>query len=471
MTWLAGPGGQGAQDGHASGVHRAGRVGPGGQAGRVGLAGPGGQGTAAAPTRRDRPRALPHDWWRRDLAVALLALVLCGVETEAVRSLGVLERGGTVVAAYGFAGGLALLCVWRRRFPLSVAACVFLLFLVVNLTEPDVLNLLGNKAVLALVLFSTAAWAWPRRRARTVLAALVAGLLLLGAVLTVRGTVASGLWSQPTLHLLPPGLALLLDNLLVNAMWCGLPVLAGTIAWHLVQERMLVEEQAALIDAQAEERRADAVADERLWIARDLHEVASRDVAAVGVSAAALRRNLTSPPPEVAQGLQDMEAMSREAVRALRLVVGSLRQDDGGGLPPGLDSLPGLVEELGRRGLRVRYSQVECCSGMTGRVPAAVGLSLYRVAQGSLSSVLASSTADEASLVLRVLHEGAGHAAEVEVVDRGRRRETASGDRRGLLGVSERLAAHGGTAEIGPRLAGGYGVRVRLPFRPVEELG
>jgi signal transduction histidine kinase len=135
---------------------------------------------------------------------------------------------------------------------------------------------------------------------------------------------------------------------------------------------------------------------------------------------------------------------------------------------PRLADLRELVESASTEGLRVTYDVVEDVPGSVADVPGPVGLSLYRTVQEALANVRRHSTATSTTVVVRVDHRpAAGFAAgyaEVEVVDNGRPRTGTSGSGLGLLGIRERLAAHGGVSEIGPRVTGGYRVRVRMPL-------
>lgn len=131
---------------------------------------------------------------------------------------------------------------------------------------------------------------------------------------------------------------------------------------------------------------------------------------------------------------------------------------------PGLDDLPRLVEEVTSPGFDVELRD------LIGDVdvPGSVQHSLYRTVQEALANIRRHSTATSASVTVRSGggEEGAGAAryAEVEILDEGRPRQGTSGSGMGLLGMRERVTAHRGSAEIGPRLTGGYRVRVRLPL-------
>ena len=130
--------------------------------------------------------------------------------------------------------------------------------------------------------------------------------------------------------------------------------------------------------------------------------------------------------------------------------------------------MPALVEEVATAGVQLECRVVEDSPGAVAAVPAPVGLSLYRTVQEALSNIRRHSTASAATVFVRVDRRpepGFAHGyAEVEVLDDGRPRSGSSGTGLGLLGVRERLAAHGGVSEIGPRVTGGYRVRVRMPL-------
>ncbi|WP_240643780.1 sensor histidine kinase [Antribacter gilvus] len=140
---------------------------------------------------------------------------------------------------------------------------------------------------------------------------------------------------------------------------------------------------------------------------------------------------------------------------------------------PGLDDIARLADA--DDGLQVAYRLVEEPERAAKTVPAPVGLSLYRTTQEALANVRRHSTARSATVVVRVDRRpgaaGPGGTerfphgfAEVEVLDGGRPRSGTSGSGLGMLGIRERVATHGGIAEIGPRVTGGYRVRVRLPL-------
>ena len=228
--------------------------------------------------------------------------------------------------------------------------------------------------------------------------------------------------------------------------------------------------QAEKLETQALELQRQAVIEERLRIARELHDVVAHHVAVIGVQAAAAGRMLRRDPGIAEQSLRSIESSSREAVAQMRGLLGTLRAADGEDrMPePGLTDLHSLVEHSRAPGFDVEFDVVEDPELTLADVPGPIGLSLYRTVQEALANVRRHSTANRAQVSVRVSSEPQPRFthgfAEVEVIDEGRPRSGTSGTGLGLLGVRERLSAHGGISEIGPRVTGGYRVRVRLPL-------
>ena len=271
---------------------------------------------------------------------------------------------------------------------------------------------------------------------------------------------------------LSPFSAYVVYTLMINVFYFGGAVIGGQFAWRSAQHRERLAEQAATITAQTEELQRQAVVEERMRIARELHDVVAHHVSVIGIQAAAARRVLHRDVPTAEGALRTIEGSSREAVTQMRGLLGTLRSDNGQASgsrapEPTLADVPALVDECRATGLAVSLDVIEDRPGAITCVPDPMGLSLYRTVQEALSNVRRHSTASGASVVVRVGPPEGGFAhgwAEVEVVDDGRPRAGTSGTGLGLLGVRERLATHGGISEIGPRGTGGYRVRVRMPL-------
>ena len=193
-------------------------------------------------------------------------------------------------------------------------------------------------------------------------------------------------------------------------------------------------------------------------------------VSAMGIQAGAARRVLDRDPDAARTALSHVEEASRDAVTQMRRLLGTLREgggeeaEDASGTrttDAGVADLPRLVADVDGQGLAVRLDVVEEQEGAASRLPRGVGLAVFRTVQEALTNVRRHSTADTVSVVVRVDEQA---YAEVEVVDNGRPRHGTSGSGLGQLGIRERAATHEGQVDIGPRVTGGYRVRVRYPL-------
>jgi signal transduction histidine kinase len=179
----------------------------------------------------------------------------------------------------------------------------------------------------------------------------------------------------------------------------------------------------------------------------------------MGIQAGAARRVLTRDPQRAAEVLAGVEASSRSAVHELQQLLGFLRReedrDDGTVPQPTLAELGDLVERMRAAGLPVALRVV----GADGPLPSGVELSAYRIVQEALTNALKHggprASAD-------VLLERDRDALRLTVSSTGRSGEP-DGSGRGLIGMRERAALHGGSVEAGPAATGGYEVRATIP--------
>jgi signal transduction histidine kinase len=221
-----------------------------------------------------------------------------------------------------------------------------------------------------------------------------------------------------------------------------------------------VEARAERLEREREERARQAVAAERARIARELHDVISHNVSVMVVQAAAGKDVFESNPERARVALGAIESIGREALVELRRLLGVVSPDDGSGSAgfspqPGLARLPELVEQVGAGGLQVRLT----VSGQPRELPAGVDLSAFRIVQEALTNTLKHAHASRADVSLRYSDSG----LEVEVLDDGVPGASA-GRGRGIVGMRERAAMLGGELSAGPRPAGGFGVRARMPL-------
>jgi MYXO-CTERM domain-containing protein len=337
----------------------------------------------------------------------------------------------------------------------------------------------GQTAAFALAGVAGLALVRRRRRPRTAAAVAVAAsalhALIAGPVLPVVGWLAIVVVAR---HV--PALRAALWAAIVAAAGVSLAVTAGALAHDGVSALPLVVSltlvvtmaaalarvQAARADAQRRQWAAEgqrAVAGERLRIARDVHDLVGHGLSTIAVQAGAARLALAAGDPAAAgRAVGAIEEASRGALAEMRQLLGVLRPDDDAGEAPapGLDGTDALAERARAAGHRVTVER----SGALAGVPAAAGLTAYRVLQEAVTNAIRHAPGAPIAIALRA--EGGGLAIEVADGGSGRGASDADGPRYGLLGLRERVAAAGGTMEAGPRADGpGWRVLARLPIQ------
>jgi signal transduction histidine kinase len=239
-----------------------------------------------------------------------------------------------------------------------------------------------------------------------------------------------------------------------------------------------LEERAQALEREKEEGARLAVADERLHIARELHDVVAHSMGVIAVQASVGEHVIDENPAEAKRALEAISGVSRSTLAEIRRMLGVLRETEdtsGAGLTPayapapGLDDLDRLVREVDGAGVPVTVAY----DGERVELPRGVDLTAYRIVQEALTNVM--KHAGPASATVRVRYEPGVLA--LEVVDDGRgvngRAESRAEGRgdgpvgrggHGLLGMRERVAVYGGTLDAGPKAGGGFRVAVRLPY-------
>ncbi len=429
--------------------------------------------------------ALEDDWSRpvpplgaSDVATGL-ALELIGIATlELARSAGAFEDvSAPWWVIYLVMSAAAIPLVWRRRYPLAVAVYLATHMFVTGVTMAPVMGQISLQICYFVGLFSAMAWGRSRRSALLVSSAIIVFMLSWVAWQFAVGSGLQGVVDDAddadSYGFLPAIPSIVLLTYIVNVLYFLGAIVGGQGAWRGARQRGALAEQAATIAAQADTLRRRAVVDERLRIARELHDVVGHHVSVIGVQAAGARRVLDHDHAAAGEALGTIEESSREAVTQLRSLLGTLRdiEDEAGEAPgprspePGVADLPALVAARNDDQLTTTYDVVTDRDGSVERLPRTISLTLYRTAQEALANVVRHSTARHASVTLRVTEDGTAPYAEIEIVDDGRPRSGTSGSGLGLLGIRERVASHRGECDIGPRATQGFRVRVRLPLR------
>ncbi|WOX25931.1 sensor histidine kinase [Streptomyces solicathayae] len=237
-------------------------------------------------------------------------------------------------------------------------------------------------------------------------------------------------------------------------------VVAILAASELVRVRREQWAQQRAERAAAERRRAD---EERLRIARELHDVLAHSLSVINVQAGVGLALLDGDPEQARSALTTIKAASKEALGEVRQVLDSLRTPgDAPRTPaPGLDRLPELVEQAAAAGLTVEVDR----HGAAAPVPPNTDLAAFRIVQEALTNVVRHS----GSRTARVRIDQAPDALELRIDDDGPATGgDAGGSGNGLAGMRERATALGGTIDAGTRPDGGFRVRARLPLRQKE---
>lgn len=251
-------------------------------------------------------------------------------------------------------------------------------------------------------------------------------------------------------------------------VFVGSIVAAGwAVGYAVRQQRAYADAMHEQAERRAEERARAQVAEERLRIARELHDVVAHSMSLIAVQAGVANYVLSARPEEAARVLSSIEQAGRDALRETRRLLGLLRDDDGARLAPELGPAPGLgdLDDLIARtadaGVRVDLE----VRGRRRSLPAGVDLAAYRIIQEALTNVVKHSAAETGRVL--VAYEDDGVRIEVTDDGRGRAAATGGGPERGghgIVGMRERAGLYGGEFRAGPLAGRGFEVAVRLPL-------
>jgi signal transduction histidine kinase len=248
------------------------------------------------------------------------------------------------------------------------------------------------------------------------------------------------------LHLIPVALLLL-----------ATPKLAG----DAVRARRLRVETLEARVSLAEQETLRRVAEERLRIAREVHDVVGHGLATITLRAGVADRLADRDPAEVRASLRAIRQLSKESLAELSALLGVLRAEGEERAPtPDLQALPRLVDGLRDAGMDVALD-VDPNDGRA--VPEVVAAAGYRIVQEALTNVARHAGPDASARVRLTRRDG---VVEVEVRDDGRGAVGPVRAGGGLTGMRERAAALGGRLEAGGAPSGGFRVWASLPVAP-----
>jgi signal transduction histidine kinase len=349
---------------------------------------------------------------------------------------------------------------WRRRYPVAVLAVSAVGTLGFMLVGPVRGPILLGSAVAVYTVSSVV-----ERRLALSIGALT--VLCLGSA-SMR--LSAEVWDRP-----------------VNAVafvWTALAVAVGEAVRNRRAFVAAIEERARRAEHTREEEARRRVAEERMRIARELHDIVGHHIALINVQAGVASHVLDTQPEQARQALAHVREAGRAALAELSATVSVLRQGDESDTPheptPGLDRLPALLDSFDRAGLRVSRED----EGEVRALPTTVDLTAYRVVQESLTNVRKHSGSSSARLRLAYRRDelrieieddgpgpggsGSGGPGSSGSGSHGSGRPRAggfdSGTGHGLIGMRERAASVGGSFWAGPGQHGGFRVRVALPL-------
>jgi signal transduction histidine kinase len=230
-----------------------------------------------------------------------------------------------------------------------------------------------------------------------------------------------------------------------------------------------VSNRRAYVLSRAEQDARRRIDEERLRIARELHDVVAHTMATINVQAGVAAHVVKEHPDAAEEALQTIKTASKEGLRELRAILNVLRQADEAEPTqpaPGVAQLATLTDGACRAGLATKL----VVTGSERPLPAAVDLAAYRIVQESLTNSIRHAGPATAIVTLNYHDSGLG----LDVTDTGRGQAPADGlpgTGHGLAGMRERAASVGGTIEAGPSLAGGYRVTAWLPTGREHQTG
>lgn len=391
------------------------------------------------------------------IAVVLFVVTVLGViSVVRIAGPGVSWPGGMPVAIAA-AAGLSLPLAFRRVAPitmLALATASFAVFRYLEIPEGSMTSL-----AIFLVLHSAGAECPPERNRwpRAIAVAAMTVLVVYSLAITPEALAAEGL-EVATIDLVLYNVF----NVAFNLVFFAAAWVTGDLTWRRREAERRLQQRADQLAASRQALARRAVQDERVRIARELHDVVAHHVSVMGIQAGAARRALERDPQQASDPLSGVEQSSREAVAELQRLLGFLRDDDDtqARLPqPHLDDLDRMLDGVREAGLEVDL-QIE---GHQRPLLDSVELSAFRIVQEALTNAL--KHADGATrATVRLRYEP--HQLQLTVRDDGTaavRLDQRGDGGRGLVGMRERATLHGGQLTATAPPGGGVVIEAILP--------
>lgn len=347
------------------------------------------------------------------------------------------------VYVFPVAGSLPLF--WRRRYPFGVYLAVGSILLLYTFVAHHAATYspYSGAPIGMLVAIATVAYLGTRWQMR-----FAATTMLVGTFAAVHSS----------------------ESALLNIITYGFAFAVGRLAHKQRQYAQLFAEQMKTMEESAAAQAAEAAAEERARIARDMHDVLAHSVSVMVVQAEAGPVVVRSAPEKAEKAFDAIADAGRDALVQLRRMLGVLREDDALALAPQptIASLPKLIETVRSTGLDVQL----ITEGSQQQLPVDVEVAVYRTVQEALTNTVKHARAQRSEVRLNWHDE----QLKVQILDDGiglatSGRPVVAGSGRGLIGIRERISACGGEVSTGPGLGsgpdgsgGGYSLIALIPF-------
>jgi signal transduction histidine kinase len=375
-------------------------------------------------------RAERFSFTRRDLALTAI------VSIPVILALGITaaHRHEPLVLLLALAAVVAVL--YRERQPIPA----LLFAIAVTVVIPDDPTLLLPALVVLFATASRRSWQLPAAAALGVAGASIVATAGWGGALATDGLLGFAIGSTGS---------------------CAAAVALGL---YVGARRRLIDglrERAERLDRERELLADRAVAQERVRIAQELHDVIAHNVSLMVVQAQGL--GATVDDPRVASDTTAIADLGRQAMAEMHRTLRLLRTDRATtelAPQPGLANIDRLVEQARSAGLRVELN----VQGQPRALPQSEDLSAFRIVQEALTNVVKHAASADTNVTLNYAEEG----LRLTIVDAGEAPDSLAehtpGDGQGLIGMHERVAMFGGTVSAGPRAGRGFEVTAVLPY-------
>jgi signal transduction histidine kinase len=344
---------------------------------------------------------------------------------------------GALVAAYihgSFSLGIAVFVIleslplwWRRSYPVIVLAVIAS----AEIGKWAALGFSNEPSGPALVFAVYAVSVYARTSARLVVAGIAIALILLAVAFLLLAAF------PVSRSLIPAG---------------ALSLVGWVIGDYVRSRRQFFSE---LVGRHKQEREL-AAEEERLRIARELHDVVAHNVSVMAIQAGAARVSGSAS----AEALESIEQGARDTLSELNKLLGVLRKSPGAPLAPqpSLDEADALLKPARDAGLQARIK----LTGEKRPLPAAVDLSAYRIVQEAITNVLKHANASRVEVTIDYQPGALG----LMISDNGVGSKATESTGHGLIGMRERVELFGGELRTGSSSLGGFTVRAKLPIKP-----